>query len=128
MKVFEDNFSELLTSLNESMMSIPSLAHDRSFHPFTQPILYGKIEYFDRSGNPEETHFVDGHQRECDNVLVRRLRIVSYFFVLWMLLQVLKYYFGKMIIVYFQVPLLNNVLVSSYCPTKVDLFSKIFYF
>ncbi len=49
------------------------------------------------------------------------------FFVLWMLLQVLKYYFGKMIIVYFQVPLLNNVLVSCYCPTR-SIYSQFFFF
>jgi hypothetical protein len=45
LQVFEENFTELLTSLNETVMSIPSLSHDRCFHPFTQPILYGKMEY-----------------------------------------------------------------------------------
>jgi len=70
LQVFDDSFSELLTSLNEAVMAVPSLAHDRCFHPFTQPILYGKIEYFERTGNNDETHFVDGHERECADVLV----------------------------------------------------------
>ena len=72
-QVFDESFSDVLTRLNECVLAIPSLANDRCFHPFTQPILYGKIEFFDRPGNGEEQHFVDGHEKICNSVLVNIL-------------------------------------------------------
>ena len=40
---FSEGFSNLLNKLNDSIVSIPLLGNDRVFHPFTRPILYGKI-------------------------------------------------------------------------------------
>ena len=44
--VFENTFQEYLNRLNETIVNIPLLLHDKSFNPFTQPILYGKLENY----------------------------------------------------------------------------------
>lgn len=61
---------ELLTSLNEILMSVPPLSTDRTFYPFTQPILYGKVEYFIKHGSNDDQHHVDGHERLSSDLLV----------------------------------------------------------
>ena len=56
---FDNGFSSFLLKLNDVIQSIPLLYDDQSFHPFTQPILYGKIEAHQFSF---ETSFLSGHE------------------------------------------------------------------
>lgn len=64
--VFEGHFSEYIRALNEVLAAIPLLAHDRAFRPFTQPILYGKMENY----RPVEASvFLDGHHERCATLL-----------------------------------------------------------
>jgi len=51
-------------------MSVPPLSTDRIFYPFTQPILYGKVEYFIKHGSNDDQHYVDGHERISSDLLV----------------------------------------------------------
>ncbi len=44
--VFEGHFSDFVRAINETLAGIPLLVHDRMFRPFTQPILYGKMENY----------------------------------------------------------------------------------
>ena len=43
---FENGFHNLLTRLNESVESVPVLFDDNVFNPYSQPILYGKMENY----------------------------------------------------------------------------------
>ena len=43
---FENGFHNLLTRLNESVESVPVLFDDSVFNPYSQPILYGKMENY----------------------------------------------------------------------------------
>ena len=56
---FDNGFSRFLMKLNDVIQSIPLLYDDQNFHPFTQPILYGKIEAHQFSF---ETSFLSGHE------------------------------------------------------------------
>ena len=56
---FDNGFTNFLTKLNDVIQSIPLLYDDESFHPFAQPILYGKIEAHQFSF---ETSFLSGHE------------------------------------------------------------------
>ena len=42
-QAFNDGFYSLLQKLNDSIQAIPLLGNDPVFHPFTRPILYGKL-------------------------------------------------------------------------------------
>ena len=67
LKCFEDGFSDLLTKLNESVLSVPVLFEDVIFNPFTQPILYGKVENY--RADRELTPFIIGHEEVCAAVM-----------------------------------------------------------
>ena len=43
---FENGFHNLLERLNESVESVPVLFDDNVFNPYSQPILYGKMENY----------------------------------------------------------------------------------
>ena len=58
---FDNGFASFLMKLNDVIQSIPLLYDDESFHPFTQPILYGKIEAHQFTF---ETSFLSGHEGE----------------------------------------------------------------
>ena len=67
---FDNGFASFLMKLNDVIQSIPLLYDDESFHPFTQPILYGKIEAHQFTF---ETSFLSGHEgerRKCYVVLI----------------------------------------------------------
>ncbi len=92
-KVFDEGFLDLLGKLNEAVQSVPILFNDSAFNPFTQPILYGKIEDYKTSseaadgsvsgsGGPAGAGgvgagpggggtgpFIAGHETECLAVL-----------------------------------------------------------
>ena len=59
LSAFDNGFTNFLMKLNDVIQSIPLLYDDQSFHPFTQPILYGKIEAHQFSF---ETSFLSGHE------------------------------------------------------------------
>ena len=42
-QAFSEGFLDLLYKLNESLKAIPLLGNDPVFHPFTRPVLYGKL-------------------------------------------------------------------------------------
>ena len=67
LKCFEDGFLDLLTKLNESVLSVPVLFEDATFNPFTQPILYGKIENY--RADRESTPFIKGHEEVCNDMM-----------------------------------------------------------
>ena len=46
LSVFEGVFADFLSKLNETVGGIPSLMQEKAFNPFTQPILYGKLENY----------------------------------------------------------------------------------
>ena len=43
---FDEGFRNLLTKLDEAVQSVPVLFQDVIFNPYTQPILYGKMENY----------------------------------------------------------------------------------
>ena len=43
---FDEGFRILLTKLDEAVQSVPVLFQDVIFNPYTQPILYGKMENY----------------------------------------------------------------------------------
>ena len=59
LSAFDNGFASFLMKLNDVIQSIPLLYDDQSFYPFTQPILYGKIEATQFSF---ETSFLSGHE------------------------------------------------------------------
>ena len=59
LSAFDNGFTSFLMKLNDVIQSIPLLYDDQLFHPFTQPILYGKIEAHQFSF---ETSFLSGHE------------------------------------------------------------------
>ena len=59
LSAFDNGFSNFLMKLNDVIQSIPLLYDDQAYHPFTQPILYGKIEAHQFSF---ETSFLSGHE------------------------------------------------------------------
>jgi hypothetical protein len=67
LKAFEEGFHDLLAKLNDAVQSVPILFDDTCFNPFTQPILYGKIENYKQG--VERSPFIRGHQDECASVM-----------------------------------------------------------
>ena len=66
-KYFEEGFSDLLTKLNDAVLSVPVLFEDATFNPFTQPILYGKVENY--RADRESTPFIKGHEEVCSSLM-----------------------------------------------------------
>ena len=56
-----------IAKLNESVLSVPVLFEDATFNPFTQPILYGKIENY--RADRESTPFIKGHEEVCNDMM-----------------------------------------------------------
>ncbi len=46
LSVFHLVFGDFLSRLNDVLASVTSLLQEKSFRPFTQPILYGKMEHY----------------------------------------------------------------------------------
>ena len=67
---FEDGFKNLLSKLNEAIRSIPLLGNDRAFHPFTRPILYGKvIQVYKPIPSTAEAFLLQGHDIISQQIL-----------------------------------------------------------
>lgn len=56
---FDDGFHNFLGKLNDAVSSVPVIFDDSVFNPYTQPILYGKME--DYKDDYEQTPFIHGH-------------------------------------------------------------------
>ena len=69
-EAFEDGFKRLLSKLNESIRSIALLGQDKAFHPFTRPILYGKIvEVYKPVSSETEPFLLQGHEEVAEHIL-----------------------------------------------------------
>lgn len=66
MSVFENSFRDIIGQLNEVVNSFSPLITDRVFHPFTQPVLYGKLENYKPS---QSDIFFSGHIDKCTKLL-----------------------------------------------------------
>ena len=66
---FDEGFRNLLTKLDEAVQSVPVLFQDSLFHPYTQPILYGKMENY--KAESENIPFVHGHEDSCEAIMVQ---------------------------------------------------------
>ena len=60
--IFENTFKDFITQVNETVRSFPTLISDKAFNPFTQPVLYGKLENYKPSQN---AIFFAGHTEKC---------------------------------------------------------------
>ena len=74
---FDNGFASFLMKLNDVIQSIPLLYDDESFHPFTQPILYGKIEAHQFTF---ETSFLSGHEGEHRKFYLLLISYVIFFY------------------------------------------------
>jgi hypothetical protein len=79
--VFNSTFSSYLSRLNEILASVPSLLQDKVFCPFTQPMLYGKLESYNPKAE-DETVFFSGHHERCQDLLAALKRTLSEAFVM----------------------------------------------
>ena len=61
---FDGALASILARLNEVVASTAPLMQDRAFSPFSQPILYGKIESY-RTPPDEETLVTPDHSARC---------------------------------------------------------------
>ena len=61
---FDGALASILARLNEVVASTAALMQDRAFSPFSQPILYGKIESY-RTPPDEETLVTSEHSARC---------------------------------------------------------------
>ena len=63
---FSGALTSILTKLNDVVASTASLMQDRVFSPFSQPILYGKIEsYRTTTAAEEESNLGSDHSTRC---------------------------------------------------------------
>lgn len=65
---FEDGFQHLLAKLNESVESVPVLFDDIVFNPYSQPILYGKMENY--KADYVQSPFIHGHDEKCAEITI----------------------------------------------------------
>ena len=66
---FDEGFRILLTKLDEAVQSVPVLFQDVIFNPYTQPILYGKMENY--KAESENFPFVHGHEESCEGIMMQ---------------------------------------------------------
>ena len=66
---FDEGFRNLLTKLDEAVQSVPVLFQDVIFNPYTQPILYGKMENY--RAESENFPFVHGHEESCEAIMMQ---------------------------------------------------------
>ncbi len=59
---FEDGFANLLEKLNEAVESVPVLFDDPLFNPYSQPVLYGKMENY--KADYVMSPFIFGHEEK----------------------------------------------------------------
>ena len=59
----------ILTKLNNVIATTASLMQDAAFSPFSQPILYGKIESYRTTTPEEESPFTCDHSARCQDLL-----------------------------------------------------------
>ncbi len=66
--IFEQSFSNYLSKLNEAIAGVTPLMFDKAFRPFTQPILYKKLEnYLPKVSS--DAKFLSGHEERCNELL-----------------------------------------------------------
>lgn len=66
---FNGALGSILTKLNDVIASTASLMQDRVFSPFSQPILYGKIESYRTTTLEEESLFTSDHTTRCQDLM-----------------------------------------------------------
>ena len=66
---FNGALGSILTKLNDAIASTASLMQDRVFSPFSQPILYGKIESYRTTALEEESLFTSDHSTRCQDMM-----------------------------------------------------------
>ena len=64
---FNGALGSILSKLNDAIASTASLMQDRVFSPFSQPILYGKIESYRNTTLEEESLFTSDHATRCQD-------------------------------------------------------------